>query len=398
MSLPLTRPLEILHVLALAAVVGTLPGCVLSDFGTAPTGTADSGQILDASDVNGQLDAATDTSDTGVPQDTSDTARADTAGDTRADTTSGDTSTADVVSSDTDNSDATGFDAISPPDAVSPDASGTDTSGTDTSCGDPCTLEADKGYLCGQQEDDCGKLVQCSCPDSHLCTDEPYCTERPPTEAGVCDDGLDNDGDGHKDCRDPDCSFNDKCWTGFQHVFVTSITTDGSITASVSRTGPTYEGIAAAHILCNKLAKEAGLPGTWKAVLSDSKQPANKRLVVDKPVVNFNRDLVAQPSDFWSSTHLDAVRYDQNRVDLSSQSGASAQVWTGTTVQGETHTYHCNDWTGPSLSGKLLSSLAGEVGRLDARFYRWVRADKSTCDNTHRLYCIDGQVTVGTTQ
>ncbi len=43
-----------------------------------------------------------------------------------------------------------------------------------------------------------------NCPGNQVCIDG-MCLPGPQVPPEVCDDGLDNDGDGHTDCADSDC-------------------------------------------------------------------------------------------------------------------------------------------------------------------------------------------------
>ena len=49
------------------------------------------------------------------------------------------------------------------------------------------------------------------CPDDRGGYYPEYAVPMPPPAAEVCDDGIDNDGDGHLDCADDECATDDAC-------------------------------------------------------------------------------------------------------------------------------------------------------------------------------------------
>jgi len=273
------------------------------------------------------------------------------------------------------------------------------------------------GDLCDNLDNDCDGTTDeaCTCiydpsetdkidtDDSHnsgVCTSQitnssGVCqrpTEYEPRNASEasCDNGLDDDCDGEADeawkSAGTSCSSNCECFSGdcnggtcSHRIFVTSGEHDGAL-----------GGLSGADNLCDSVAKQAELSGTWKAILSDSSTDANSRISLQNRVVDMDANTVASRADFWSANHSSAIDRDQNNTAIrTSERNFDDNVWTATETDGTTESNTCADWT--SNSGGIFGDdgHAGDAGNSDGE---WVdNRDEVDCYNTRHIYCIDGQ-------
>lgn len=158
----------------------------------------------------------------------------------------------------------------------------------------------------------------------------------------------------------------------FHRIFVSSTRQDGNL-----------GGLSGADATCQSLADGANLTGQWKALLSDSSTNAKDRLLIVGPVFNLNDQKIADnANDLWDGQLDNAVRYDQNVVEVS-----ATKVWTGTFADGTSSTtFTCTNWT--SNSG----SVKGRYGRSNHVGNGWMEDDKDPCDEIRRLFCIDADL------
>jgi hypothetical protein len=163
-------------------------------------------------------------------------------------------------------------------------------------------------------------------------------------------------------------------------VFVTSERYNGNL-----------GGLSGADAKCQGLADAAGLPGTYKAWLSDSTTSSASRLVHSEvPYVLVDATLVADDwDDLTDGELLHSINLDENGVDRSGLTFPDEAVWTFTHTNGEiwgggtpTPTeFSCYDWTdetGPS------GTIAGLLTTTDQT---WTDAISYGCIGEARLYC-----------
>jgi hypothetical protein len=169
-------------------------------------------------------------------------------------------------------------------------------------------------------------------------------------------------------------------------VFVTSVTGNGQLSSWPEAGGKT--GLEAADAVCQALADDAQLPGTFKAWLSDATTGASQRLVHSS--VPYVRVDGVQIADSWKDLTdgiLDAplsVTEDGQEVD------DVVQVLTGTEPNGDsvgTEGSTCNNWaTDDSQWHKVVGNLQQP--------HLWTHGGYSgLCSDQGHIYCFqqDGQ-------
>jgi hypothetical protein len=146
----------------------------------------------------------------------------------------------------------------------------------------------------------------------------------------------------------------------------------------VSSSALSQNGDSNANDLCQDLASTNALPGVWQALISDGSNDIAS-LTMTKPVNNMNGQIVANNiTGLISGTITNAVKYDENGIDLGSQT-----VWTGSDSAGVAASDTCFDW---SWSGGATS---GQVGLSDQAGSTWLDNGVSACDQNNRFYCIN---------
>ena len=206
-----------------------------------------------------------------------------------------------------------------------------------------------------------------------------------------CTDGSDNDCDGKTDEATKgggaSCSNDCECYSGrcdnnncAHRIFVTSSKWDGKL-----------GGLGGADSKCNSAAQGAGLSGNWGAILSDSSTTAKSRTTVNGPVYNLNGDKIADDStDLWDGNIDSDVAYDESGTDISGSGSMDDWAWTGSDSGGGTRSSKvCSNWTSDANGPNGALGDSGDSGS------EWLEETYSNgddnCDQSHRLYCIDGQ-------
>lgn len=174
-----------------------------------------------------------------------------------------------------------------------------------------------------------------------------------------------------------------RCGNG-GHCFV-FVTADGF-------TGSAFSGLAGADASCQERAAEAGLPGTYKAWLSDATESPRTRftnLTLAGPYV-----LPAPPragggpgvgatvaSSFADLTSCDnspfnCLDFPINRTENSVE--FIAPVWTGTKIDGTASEETCSGWTSDGGEGRTgFSSTTSE----------WTSNEDLPCTDVRSVYC-----------
>lgn len=142
-------------------------------------------------------------------------------------------------------------------------------------------------------------------------------------------------------------------------------------------------GLAGADAECREAARVAGLPGRYKAWISDSTASASERLV--HSTVPYRRPdgvLVAQDwTDLTDGTLANPIDRTETGTQISPAPSGIGFTWTGTGVDGTATGNHCVDWTS-SLSSQ------GTNGRVNRTNGDWTANAAERCDATHHLICL----------
>lgn len=157
-----------------------------------------------------------------------------------------------------------------------------------------------------------------------------------------------------------------------QYIFVTD----------EAYSGAQVGGFVAANGACQAAALCAGLPGEYKAWLSDGNSspsvnfttmPQTPYLRVDGALVADGYSALASPSGIMQAP----VSLTSTFADAS-----DAKVWTNTRADGTASVAHCNQWS--SAAGD------GDYGRASQTGIAWTHSADATesCASTHRLYCV----------
>jgi len=179
-----------------------------------------------------------------------------------------------------------------------------------------------------------------------------------------------------------DCQFDYSGCAGANYVFVTSTTYDGDL-----------GGVAGADAKCQARAVAAGLPGTYKAWISDSTSSPSTTFT-QSPSAYVLVDLT-QVAASWAAltgqgtvcTNCLDAPIDRDEFGVAVGAGT---VWTGTRPDGtETGAGgaldYCGDWTSNDNSREAYPGDLSEVDR-DWTF-NVSGGDERICDRDRRLYC-----------
>ncbi len=160
----------------------------------------------------------------------------------------------------------------------------------------------------------------------------------------------------------PPCGKGGPC-----RVFVTRSTSHGNM-----------NGLAGADAICTRSAREGGLPGTYKAWLSDQFGSPATRFVKNKgPYVLVNGTRIANN---WTDLIDGALQGPISLTEHAVQLGLVA-VWTGTQPSGILATHTCNNWR------SAAREFQGHAGTSTESSAWWTLADFPPCDFPHHLYC-----------
>jgi hypothetical protein len=209
---------------------------------------------------------------------------------------------------------------------------------------------------------------------------EPYGT--------ICDDGLCHNGtnsgmcDGAGNCVvDEHVSYTGNCM-----VFLSSSEYDGAL-----------GGLAGADLLCQELADEQGIPGTFKAWLSDSSTSAAQRLTHSAvPYVDvWGRRIADDWQDLTEGELQIEIRTNEKGFDyidslgcnfnpLEIVFGFAGMVWTNTRLDGSASGGpNCMDWTDNSAEKGLVGFYClATQGWTDPKV-----KTETACGAKRSLYC-----------
>lgn len=156
---------------------------------------------------------------------------------------------------------------------------------------------------------------------------------------------------------------------GSQHLlFVTS----------TQYTPDSFGSLTAADTQCQQRADAGNLPGTYKALLSNSTTNARDRVTITGPIRSTSNDLIANDAaDLWNGSV-------QTSVIDEFVGGGIKTVVTGTQSNGTSSGYTCNNWT---------SATTGPLGTYGQNNYfdqRWIHTASGSCSTIGpaSLYCL----------
>lgn len=157
-------------------------------------------------------------------------------------------------------------------------------------------------------------------------------------------------------------------------VFITSLT----------YVGGAIGGIAGADADCSALATAAGLPGTYKAWISDDTiGPATTFTHSTVPYVNTHGDIIANDwIGLTSGVLLKPILYDESGLPASPPT-APILVWTGTDPLGDPALNQtCTGWTAAGVTGmEGLGMVTNSTWTLNP--------PPANCADSAHLYCFE---------
>jgi hypothetical protein len=142
-----------------------------------------------------------------------------------------------------------------------------------------------------------------------------------------------------------------------------------------------FGGIAAGDAICEQLAHEAGLGGTWSAWLSDKATSAYSR-IRDVPggwVLLDGSPVARSASEVVTGSLLTPIMRDERGRDIRA---GQVEVWTGTSPDG-TPRETCNDWTTAD------PATAGTIGFDESGAGEFTLYIDRPCDSPRRIYCFE---------
>jgi cysteine-rich repeat protein len=312
-----------------------------------------------------------------------------------------DDAAADTDESELESSDAPDGSSESPTsEANTTDSDPTDPSTTDSSTTDPSTSESESaGDNCGNGVVDPGE----ACDDGNTneddaCTSactEPFCGDGIPSGNEACDDGNVSSNDA---CLN-DCKFA-ICGDAFVHAGVEQCDEPGYDTCTPNceavyrmvfvTSQPHFieeiGGLDNADALCNTYAMNAGLPGTYKAWLSDGVASPSTRFTHHQVPYKGTVNQMIPIAPNWNGLvdgGLDAaIVYNELGMSLPEgvECSVGTQVWTGTQPNGTPHVAHCEGFT--STQAVAAVGFAGGTGP------QWsICNPMANCAAAARLYC-----------
>ncbi|MBN1944295.1 MAG: hypothetical protein JW797_01410 [Bradymonadales bacterium] len=251
-----------------------------------------------------------------------------------------------------------------------------------------CGAGDDDDYHWGNGDDSCGNGVREGseeCDDGNTVNGD-CCSASCQFESQgtACDDLLCSNGDAPGECDGAGaCTGAPDALTGQCLVFLSSDEYYGNL-----------GGLAAADAACQRLAEEEGLPGTYKAWLSDSQTSAADRLThsivpyvrVDDEVVANNWADLTDGSGLQHAISVSEGGYDWYNwcCNCFAVPGGCGAVWTATAPNGTLQGSTCGDWTNrDAMGGEGIYCLESSTS-----WTRWPDGTSNVdCQHARSLYC-----------
>jgi hypothetical protein len=160
------------------------------------------------------------------------------------------------------------------------------------------------------------------------------------------------------------------CGTGGQcRVFLSSVLYPGDL-----------GGLTGADAKCQGLAGAAGLPGTYKAWLSDSTSSVISRFVPSSGPYQLVNGITIAAN--WADLKDGLLAAPINVTETGGGPGGSTTAWTHTAFDGSPALgdAHCQDW------GSTVAP-SGTAGNVTATDPTWALFNSTTCNTPLHLYC-----------
>jgi len=173
-------------------------------------------------------------------------------------------------------------------------------------------------------------------------------------------------------------------------VFVTSSRFNGDLfTAAVNLGLAPSDGLDAGDKICQKLADNAILAGTYRAWLSDSTgSPSTRFVQATVPYVRTDGVVVADDYAALIGCTAGCLKAAISILETGVAAIETRDAWTATTTGGTLlpspfHFEHCSDWSTSSTAWN------GGVGDEFKNSTDWTREVFHACNMTSRLYCFE---------
>lgn len=179
----------------------------------------------------------------------------------------------------------------------------------------------------------------------------------------------------HTDCVDGAfCTTGGTCMIA-RIVFTTSTTTKGNI-----------GGLSGADAMCQARAVAAGLPGTYKAWLSDSNNSAANRLTHSNvPYAFVNGTAIAAN---WADLVDGTIGSPFRITEFGDQVPGNLPLTSTTETGAANGPEYCSNWT--STTGTVWTGQSDQTGS----FWTYAQSNSNNCNVLHRLYCMQQEVSV----
>lgn len=211
------------------------------------------------------------------------------------------------------------------------------------------------------------------------------CTSKYGTCVQLADQSASRCGSGGQICHGgcPECTAERHCPSGkcckgdgtcgACLVFVTSTPLTGNL-----------GGLTGADAICQSLAGNAGLPGSYMAWLSDNTgSPSTRFTRATAPYTLVDGTIIAAN---WNTLTTSPLAHAIDKSENGVVSSASPdQVWTNTEPSGvpggvNGGSLHCQNWS-------VATTVSGNTGHIPDTMTRWTHYSYTTCINQRRIYC-----------
>lgn len=149
-------------------------------------------------------------------------------------------------------------------------------------------------------------------------------------------------------------------------------------------------GLTGADTKCRIEAEAAGLPGTFKALLSDSTTDARDRFtLLEAPFTLVDGTVIADNPGDLILIDADNINYIKNPINLDANGNllGPSRAWTGTDSDGRNNGLAaCNGWTSSSNTDD------GGYGFSSSKDAGWIASGSVRCNAISHLYCFEQNI------